>query len=480
MKMMQYFEEQGIKGTSYRLLYGDTKEIVTLMKREGSKPMELSHKIAQRLFPFFHLMSKNYGKIFVSWEGPTPKVTIMDPEMIRDIFCNKVGAISKIRTHPQTRLLVTGVALHEGEKWEKHRRIINPAFHQDKLKMLLPQYHICCSDLINRWEKLISKESPELDVWPGLQNLTADVISRTSFGSSFEEGCRIFQLQTEQAELVIQILQSIYIPGTRFLPTKRNRRMKEIYNKVRVMLRNIIEKREKAMRLGENSNKDLLGLLLESNFREIKHGGNVTSSGMSIDDITEECKLFYFAGQETTSSWLVWTLVLLSMHPEWQEKARKEVFQVFGERKPDFEGLSKLKTVTMILYEVLRLYPPIPHIIRSTKKELKVGNAFLPPGVLVSLPVALVHQDHKLWGDDATKNKAIFFPFGGGERICIGQPFAMIEAKIALAMILQNFSFKLSPAYIHAPRLVVMLQPQHGAQLTQNLNCYKYVSFFFS
>ena len=134
-----------------------------------------------------------------------------------------------------------------------------------------------------------------------------------------------------------------------FLPTKMNKTMKEIDKEIQVSLKDMINKREQAMRIGEDTAKDdLLGILMESNFREIQeHGNNIQKNvGMSIEDVIEECKLFYFAGQETTSVLLVWTLVLLSMHPNWQHRAREEVLLAFGHNKLDFDGLAHLKVVS--------------------------------------------------------------------------------------------------------------------------------------
>jgi cytochrome P450 len=134
----------------------------------------------------------------------------------------------------------------------------------------------------------------------------------------------------------------------------------------------------------------------------------------------------------------------------------------------------------MIFYEVLRLYPPAIEITRYTYKELEIGGIKYPAGVLIGLPVLLIHQDPELWGKDAlefkperfvegigkaTNNKVCFLPFSWGPRICIGQNYALLEAKMCLSRILQKFEFHLSPTYVHAPLNILTLQPQHGVQI---------------
>nr|QFS19027.1 cytochrome P450 72A558 [Medicago truncatula] len=479
-KLEKLLREQGLKGNSYRLLVGDIKDLLKIRKEATSKPMNLSDDIVPRVYSFVQKSVAKHGKNSFIWFGPTPRVNITDPEQIKDVI-NKIYDFQKPNANPLVRLLGCGLVSLEGEQWSKHRKIINPAFHLEKLKIMLPIFHKSCDDLIRKWEKMLSSDgSCEMDVWPFLQNFASDVISQAAFGSSYEEGKRIFQLQIEQAELTTKIIEKVYIPGWRFLPTTTPRRMKEIERDVRASLTDMINTRERALMAGEATKDDLLGILLESNHREMEEHDNNKNVGMSLDDVIEECKLFYFAGAETTSVLLVWTVVLLSRYPDWQARAREEVLQVFGNNKPDYDGLSHLKIVTMILYEVLRLYPPVIELARSIHKDVKLGNLTLPAGVQITLPIVLVHHDSELWGEDAkvfnpekfsegvlkaTNGRNSFVPFGGGPRICIGQNFSMLEAKMAIAMILQRFSFELSPSYAHAPTALITLQPQYGAHI---------------
>ncbi|OEL17309.1 Cytochrome P450 72A15 [Dichanthelium oligosanthes] len=416
---------QGVRGTRYRLFTGDVRESARRNRDARTKPLPLGcHDIIPRVQPMFHDLVKENAQILLAiyW------------------------IISVLLSHSQR---------------------------------MLPVFSTCCVEMITRWENLMSSEgSSEIDVWPEFQNLTGDAISRTAFGSSYQEGRRIFQMQGELAERLIQSFQTIFIPGYWFLPTKNNRRMRQINREISKLLRGMIEKRDKAIKNGETNNDDLLGILVESNMRE--SDGNV-NLGMTTEDIIEECKLFYFAGMETTSVLLTWTIIVLSMHPEWQELAREEVLNYFGRARPDFDSLSRLKIVTMILYEVLRLYPPVIFLTRRTYKEMELGGIKYPAGVNLMMPLLFIHHDPTIWGKDASEfnperfaegisnatkyQQTAFFPFGWGPRICIGQNFALLEAKMALCTILQRFSFELSPSYTHAPYTVITLHPEHGAPI---------------
>lgn len=470
-------KRQGIRGSAYKPLVGDVKEYVNMITEAWSHPMNLDHQIVQRVDPFTAMNAQKYGKISMCWFGTSPRLIVKNPEMMKEVLSYKVGSFEKPPLNPNILKLTRGLTTLKGKEWAKHRRIINPAFHLEKLKEMMPAFSISCSNMIEEWKEMAAnQDTVEVDVWPELQRLSADIISRAAFGSNYEEGKKIFELLKQLTLLTLEAMQTLYLPGFRFIPTAKNRRREKLNKEIKTMIGSLIQRKENSMSNQEDNVDDLLSLLLQSKNKENQQEGD----GLTIDEVMEECKQFYLAGQETTASLLTWTVIVLAMHSEWQEKARQEVLQICGKNEPSFESLNHFKIVTMILYEVLRLYPPVTGQYQHTYAETKMGEVLIPAGIDVTLPTLLIHHDPEYWGEDAeqfkperfsagvskaSKDQLAFFPFGWGPKTCIGQNFAMLEAKVALAMILQNFSFELSPSYAHAPHTVMTLQPQHGAQL---------------
>ncbi|XP_059302783.1 cytochrome P450 72A397-like [Lycium ferocissimum] len=136
-KMEKWLRKQGFKGNNYRLWHGDLKDMNKMNTDAFSKPISLTDDILPRVVPFHHHIIQEYGKKSFIWHGPTPRVHIMEPELIREILF-KYNTFRKPMSQPLVSLLVRGVVFYEGEKWAKHRRILNPAFKLDNLKVTLP------------------------------------------------------------------------------------------------------------------------------------------------------------------------------------------------------------------------------------------------------------------------------------------------------------------------------------------------------
>ncbi|KAK7370660.1 hypothetical protein VNO78_37388 [Psophocarpus tetragonolobus] len=472
--------EQGLNGEPYSLSFHKSIHSDIQQDHTNSPPFPLSDHVAPCVSSSVHRTIAKHGKNSFVWEGTIPTVIITDPNQIKEVF-NNIHDFHKLKFSGITKLFVNGLLTYEGEKWAKHRRITTPAFRLEKLKNMLPAFSQSCHDMISTWKGILASDGKcEIDLWPFFRKLTSDVISRTAFGSSYAEGEKIFQLLQMQGYLVTtSIIENV--PALRYIPTTTKRRMLAMEREVHDLIEAIIKKREKAMKNGEAYNEDLLTMFLESNDMEIRGHENSRSVGMTNQEVIEECKLFYTAGQETTSILLCWTMVLLARYPQWQARAREEVFQVFGHQNLHFDGLSQLKIMTMILYEVLRLYPPSIFFTRTLQKDVKLGNVSLPAGIHITMPILFVHQNEDIWGDDAkefkperfsegiakatNKGQVSFYPFGWGPRICIAQNFALLEAKIVFSLLLQHFSFELSPSYAHHLTFLLGIQPKHGAHI---------------
>ncbi|MBA0612078.1 hypothetical protein Godav_012723, partial [Gossypium davidsonii] len=412
---------------------------------------------------------------FIVWFGPTVRVTVSDPDLIKEIFISKSELYEKNEAHPLIKQLEgDGLLSLKGQKWAHHRKIITPTFHMENLKLLVPVMTQRMTDMLDKWSAMSANGSRdvEIDVCEWFQTLTEDIITRTVFGTSYEDGKAIFCLQAQQMVLAAETFQKVFIPGYRFMPTRRNIRCWKLDKEIRKSLMKLIESRKSENRRREDGANDLLGLMIESSY---------SSPDMSVDDIIEECKSFFFAGKQTTSNLLTWTTVLLAMHPQWQVQARDEVLRVCGSRDlPTKDDVVKFKTLTMILNESLRLYPPTIATIRRAKSDAELGGYMIPRGTELLIPILAVHHDQAIWGNDANefnpgrfsegvaraaKHPIGFIPFGLGVRTCIGQNLAVLQAKLALSIILQRFTFRLAPTYQHAPTVLMLLYPQYGAPI---------------
>ncbi|TQD90507.1 hypothetical protein C1H46_023945 [Malus baccata] len=348
----------------------------------------------------------------------------------------------------------------------------------ENLKLLIPVMATSIVDMMEKWSVMSSSGEVEIEVSEWFQNLTEDIITRTAFGSSYEDGKAVFRLQAQQMAFVTEAFQKVSIPGYRFLPTKRNINSWKLDKQIRKSLMKLIDRRVENSNSGENVHekcpKDLLGLMIQAS-------NSSPSSNITVNDIVEECKSFFFAGKDTTSNLLTWTTVLLAMHPQWQIQARDEVLMVCGSRDiPSKDDVVKLKTLNMVLNESLRLYPPAIATIRRSRTDVELGGYNVPRGTELLIPIIAVHHDQSIWGNDAkefnpsrfaegvaraAKRPVAFIPFGLGVRTCIGQNLALLQAKLALAIMLQRFSFRLAPTYQHAPTVLMLLHPQYGAPI---------------
>ncbi|CAL5428504.1 unnamed protein product [Camellia sinensis] len=465
---------QGIRGPAYKFIHGNTKEMLMMRTESLSRPMDLSHQIFARLQPHLHSWLKIYGKNFLTWNGPKAQLVITESEFAKEILKNKEKAYPQMETEGYLKkLLGDSLVTSEGEKWSKLRKLANHALHAESLKNMVPAMVSSVEMMLERWKQ---HEGEEIEVFEEFRMLTSEVISRTAFGSSYLEGKDIFEMLTKLGIITSRNVFKTKLPiFSQIWKSTDDIESEKLEDGIRDSILEIIKKRENAMTEVDNYGTDLLGLLLKAS-KDADENKRIT-----VENVVDECKAFYIAGHETTTTLLAWSVLLLAIHTDWQEEARKEVLELFGQQDPNAEGIPRMKKMNMIINESLRLYPPIINITRKVQRKVKLGQFILPANINVTILTLALHLDPQIWGDDVylfkperfsegvakatNNNPAVYLPFGFGQRSCVGTSFAINETKIALSMILQRYAFTLSPTYSHSPVQVLTVRPQRGIQV---------------
>ncbi|KAH7654138.1 Cytochrome P450 B-class protein [Dioscorea alata] len=300
--------------------------------------------------------------------------------------------------------------------------------------------------LLRLWESRIEEGEVEMELYEDLRNYSADVISRACFGSSYLRGKEMFsKLRLLQKSLSKPNLFA-EITGFRLVPSKSGREVAKLEREVHSLILELVKEGQAS---GEEKNllQAILNGAKESSF---------TSQDKADAFIVDNCKSIYFAGHETTAAAASWCLLLLALYPEWQHLVRSEITQLCGDLSPDAQSLQKMKILTMVIQETIRLYPPGPIISRESLQDMKLGKLDIPKGLGIYIPLPTLHRDPSIWGPDALifnpkrfangvtsacTSPQAYAPFGAGARTCLGQHFAMLELKIVLSLILSRVAF---------------------------------------
>ncbi|GLT31759.1 hypothetical protein SLA2020_064700 [Shorea laevis] len=380
-------KKQGISGPPRRIISGSLDEIKKMKMEAREMILDTnSNDIVQRVLPHYHRWSSKYGETFLYWHGTTLHLFIPDPELAKQILSNKFGFYMKPRVLPIFLTLAgNGLILLDGLNWVRHRRISNPAFSLDKLKFMVKRMAACAISMLQEWKDQIANDGcKKIEMLAEFQRLTADIVAHTAFGSNYVDGKEVFQAQRQLQRLYAATNSNIFIPGGEYLATPSNLQIWKLDRKMKRLIRQIIESRLQKSRTTNGSSPgcfgdDLLGLMIGA----LETGQLKTDLKLNMDEIIEESKTFFFAGHETTSSLLTWTMFLLSKHREWQAKLREEVLKECEEGIPDADMLAKLKLVNMVLLEVLRLYGPAIILVREASEDMTLGNLMIPKKTVI-------------------------------------------------------------------------------------------------
>jgi len=414
---------------------------------------------------FLQRAAREYGDIVHLRFGPRHLYLINNPDYIKDILVTKQAHFRKGKGLQVAKAVVgEGILTSEGEHHMRQRRLMQPSFRQNHIKLYADTMVNYGEAMIGQWqngeERIITKDMMEL---------TLAIITKTMFGTDVKEDADDIGHAIEVGLKYVSRRASSFIDIPQNIPTRSNLEFKEAAQTLDRVIYSIIEERRKSK---EPPRDDLLSMLLAARDEE-------DNTGMTDKQVRDEVMTIFVAGHETTANTLSWTLYLLSQNPKAEEKLWKEIDRVLRGRRVTFEDLPELKYAENIIWEALRLYPAAWAINREAIDEVEIGGYTFKPGETLMMSQYVMHRRPEYFERpdefhperfEGNLLKEIpqfaFFPFGGGPRVCIGNHFAIMEATLILVTIAQKFRMRLVVGHHPVePEPVVTLRPKNGLRM---------------
>jgi cytochrome P450 len=413
---------------------------------------------------FLTRMARTYGDI-VQWPfGPFRTWLVTHPDYVHQILTTDAAKFHKsaITKRSLGPTIGNGLILSEGDFWRHQRTLIQPAFHIKRIQEYARVMVDYAVRILDEW-----RPGQVRDIHHDMMKLTLAIVSKALFDADISDRAdNIGATVTQLVEVSNRLAMSILIPPE-WVPTRDNRLNSEIRRRLSDITLGFIKQRRAS---GEDKG-DLLSMLLQT-----KDGD--TGRAMSDKQVVDESITLMMAGHETTATALTWTFYLLSQNPRVEAALHAELDRVLTGRLPGFDDLPRLPYTEMVIKESMRLYPPVWAIPRQAIAEVSIGGYTMPKGQIVLLSPWVSHHDGRYftdpesfaperWAGDFEKQlpKGAYFPFGGGPRICIGNSFAMMEARLLLAALVQNYSLSLAPGQAVDTEPLVTLRPRYGMKM---------------
>jgi cytochrome P450 len=391
--------------------------------------------------------------------GPFRAVMANRSEDIEHVLVKNHENYVKGRNYEPLKLtLGDGLVTSEGELWRSQRKLVQPAFHHRSLAGFADTMARASGDLLARWK---IDSTVQTDIHQEMMRLTFRIVGLTLFSTDVEGAAdRIgaalgFMLRWTDDRA------GAFVRWPLWLPTPGNlayRRHKKVFDDL------------------------IFGLIRERRSKDQKDVGDLLDMLMATDMpeqlVRDEALTLAVAGHETTANALSWTFYLLSKHPDIERRLFEEVRTVLGDRSPTLADLPQLEFTERVIKESMRLFPPVWGFERQAVAEDEIAGQRVGPSTFVMMIPYTLHRDPAYWDNpegfdpdrflpDREKERPRFayIPFGGGPRVCIGNAFAMMEAKIILASIVAHHRLELVPGHRIVEDASITLRPKYGVQV---------------
>ena len=416
------------------------------------------------LLGFVSRCARDYGDIVQLHLGATPAVLLNHPDHIEQVLVTRHNDFTKHRFFWRhvTRLFGNGLLTSTGSLWRRQHTLMAPAFRQEQLTLSVNDMLRCANRLFDVW-----RDGEERDIRADMTRLTIEIAAKVLFGVDLDNEVDSVSRAVDRGveEVAKRFKRGLFIPD--WIPTPGNRRYRATVRDLDATAANILAKRYAP----DPDRTDLLSTLLQS--RDVEGGP------LDARLLRDEIVTLLLAGHETTALALTWTLFLLSRHPQIAVSVEKEIDAVLGsERQPGAADLGRLRFLGWVIIEAMRLFPPVYMLGREAVREVEIGGYRLPRGTICLMSQWVVQRDARFFPEPGTfkperwrkasdpqRPRFAYFPFGGGPRICLGQPLAMLEAKLILATLCQRFRLAAGEGPEPRPFPSVTLRPDRTVRL---------------
>lgn len=412
---------------------------------------------------FFTACARDYGDVVPVRLGRRRLILLSHPDLIEEVLTARARHTTKTVILQALRpVLGDGLLLSEGALWLRQRRLMQPAFHRQRIAAYGEVMAGCADRAMAAWNDRETR-----DVHADMMAITQAIVAKTLFDAdvsddAYDVGHALHVLMEDFSRRRTRLFS---LPE--FIPTPARRRTSRAIARLDGIVYGIIANRRAS---GEDRG-DLLSILLHA--QDADDGSRMTDR-----QVRDEVMTLFLAGHETTAVALSWTLYLLAQHPGIEARLASELGSVLGGRLPTVADLPRLRYAEMVVTESMRLYPPAYTVTRRVVEPCEVGGYRLEPETTLVMSQWVVQRDARWfekpeafwpgrWENDLAKRlpRYAYFPFGGGPRLCIGNTFAMMEATLLLATITQRFRFTVVPGESVRPMLSVTLRPANGIRL---------------
>jgi len=410
-------------------------------------------------------LARDYGDVVLFRLGPQRMALLNHPDYVEDVLVTRARLFKKGRALERAkRLLGEGLLTAEGEAHLRQRRLVQPSFHRQRIEGYAQAMVAHASRTAERW-----RDGGQIDVAAEMTQLTLTIVGDTLFGTDVESDARSVRESLSAVFEIFPITMSPIAPLLERLPLPVVRR----YNRAQAALDGVIYRIIDERRRNPSDRGDLLSMLLLA--RDEEGGG----ARMTDKQVRDEAMTLFLAGHETTANALTWGWYLLAQHPEVERRLHDEIDSVIGDRLPRADDAAALPYTRRVLAEVMRCYPPAWGIGRRAIEDVEIGGYTIPRNTVVLLSQYLLHHDPRFFPDperfdpdrwlperQRARPRFAYFPFGGGNRVCIGESFAWTEGILVLATLARHWRLQRVETAPVPMKAVLTLRPARPITMT--------------